>query len=332
MSKMLRALRTLVLACVFVCLTAVPALAEGYEYTVRIFPGNRGTLPQDPVSYKIPQGEGFTFDSSDVHITDNKYCYIGLRLSGTDTLYGNATVNSVTEDMDFVVAYGVKADAVTYTLKFVEYETGKELSEAKTYYGRPGDKPVAAYEYIEGYRPLYLAITGTLSENDDDNVWTFEYIPIESGESRSESGETQSNTSTVSSSGGGTTATTTTSTVTTTTSTEGTETEAADGTVTNGTATEGTGTDGAGTEGQNGSNDDQQDTSAAPETQELLDLDNPLAGPGSGVTDDGAHDSTVGGNGLFSNKLFAAAAALGLAALLVLGFFLIKKRNEKREA
>ena len=197
--RLFGALVALMATIAMVCSVASPAYAERYSYTVRVFQGNGGKLKSDPVSITVEKGGRVDlFDFATADVSDSKYVQIGFRLSGEDEVIGNGVVNGViehgqsqpaekygtgiTQDMDFVVAYGVKGETVKYTLKFVEYGTGRELAEPKTYYGRIGDKPVVAYEYIEGYRPLYYSITGTLKENEEDNVWTFEYVALQEGE------------------------------------------------------------------------------------------------------------------------------------------------------
>ena len=80
----------------------------------------------------------------------------------------------VTEDMAFVVDYGIRDDGmVKYTVKFVEEETGKELALTSTYEGRVGDKPIVSHKYISGYIPNALNATKTLTSNEADNVFTF---------------------------------------------------------------------------------------------------------------------------------------------------------------
>ena len=195
--RLIGALVALMATIAMVCSVASPAYAEGYSYTVRVFQGNGGKLKSNPVI--IPINEDYRyglnlFEHATPDVSDSKYVPIGFRLSGEDKIIGNGQINGIiehgqslpgtgiTQDMDFVVAYGVKGETVKYTLKFVEYGTGRELAEPRTYYGRIGDKPVVAYEYIEGYRPLYYSITGTLKENEEDNVWTFEYVALQEGE------------------------------------------------------------------------------------------------------------------------------------------------------
>ena len=194
--RLFGALVALMATIAMVCSMAGSAYADRYSYTVRVFQGNGGKLKSDPVSVKVDKGGRVDlFDFATADVSDSKYVQIGFRLSGEDEIIGNGKINGViehgqangkygsgiTQDMDFVVAYGVKGETVEYTLRFVEYGTGRELAEPQTYYGRVGDKPVVAYEYIEGYRPLYLSITGTLKK-DAENVWTFEYVALQQGE------------------------------------------------------------------------------------------------------------------------------------------------------
>ena len=303
------------LAVAFTALLVVtPALADNYQYTVRVFPGNRGTLSPDPVTVKVDKnGSVNLYDIATAKVTDPKYVQIGFRKSGDDELLGNGVVNRISEDMDYVVAYGVEAETVQYTVRFVEYQTGKELAASRTYYGRIGEKPVAAYEYIEGYRPRYLAITGTLREGEE-NVWTFEYVPLAEGETFV---TTTTNTSTTY--------------VDTPAATQGTTTTAAAtgaGTTTAG-QTEGT-TEGAAagtTEGQAaaGSTAQNPGEGAAPQTQEILDLDTPLAGP-----DANKATGKIGNEAsLLSSPALIAAIAVVAAAAAGLIFFLIKLKKDK---
>lgn len=303
------------LAVAFTALLVVtPALADNYQYTVRVFPGNRGTLSPDPVTVKVDKGGSVNlYDIATAKVTDPKYVQIGFRKSGDDELLGNGVVNRISEDMDYVVAYGVEAETVQYTVRFVEYQTGKELAASRTYYGRIGEKPVAAYEYIEGYRPRYLAITGTLREGEE-NVWTFEYVPLAEGETFV---TTTTNTSTTY--------------VDTPAATQGTTTTAAAtgaGTTTAG-QTEGT-TEGAAagtTEGQAaaGSTAQNPGEGAAPQTQEILDLDTPLAGP-----DANKATGKIGNEAsLLSSPAIIAAIAVVAAAAAGLIFFLIKLKKDK---
>lgn len=317
-------------ASIFVALTMVtPAFAD-YGYTIRVFPGNRGTLSENPVSVTVSKGDTVDLYSiATATITDDRYIQTGFRQSGTDTLLGNGVINGVTEDMDFVVAYGVEANTVSYTLQFVEYETGKELAPSKTYFGREGDKPVAAYEYIEGYRPRYLAITGTL-HGDEENVWTFEYIPLAEGETIV---TTTTNTTTTYVTGPATTQTVTT--------TEGGTTTTSGGTTTTGGTTQGGAANQGNAEGGATANANQGEGGTAagneggaeesePETQEILDLDTPLAGPDSGGT---AASVAEKSSHLLTNPVAIAGIATAIVGALGVLLYLAnrKKKDQQNE-
>ena len=165
----------LVAALAFSVLPAYATAGDPYTYTVRVFGGNEGTYAgQEMYETTVAAGGEMKLNIDDAKATNDKYYVKGFRVSGHDELFDRASF-TVNEDMDFVVAYGVSHDQVSYTLNFVEYGTGRQLADPVTYYGNAGDKPVVAYEYIDGYRPRYLNITGTLQEGG--NSWTFEYIP-----------------------------------------------------------------------------------------------------------------------------------------------------------
>ena len=323
------ALGTLLAVAFTALLVATPALADNYQYTVRVFPGNRGTLSSVPVTVKVDKGGSVNlYDIATAKVTDPKYMQIGFRKSGDDELLGNGVVNGISEDMDYVVAYGVEAETVQYTVRFVEYQTGKELAASRTYYGRIGEKPVAAYEYIEGYRPRYLAITGTLREGEE-NVWTFEYIPLAEGETivttttntTTTYVETPAATTTVIDTGADTGTTTAGQTAGTTEgATEGTAGGAAAGT----------------TEGQAAAGGAAQNPGegAAPQTQEILDLDTPLAGPDS-QNQKGAGIIINGEALMLTTPAIVAGGVVIAAAAAGLIFFIIKlkkgKKNDEQE-
>ena len=192
MSKFSRGLtKALTAACALgfsFALAAVPALADDdYTYTVRVFAGNHGTVGGGSVmtvgdSYDY--GSDARLDTSWVQLEDDSKYYVkGFRKSGSDDPKGEYMAFNITEDTDLVVVYAVRGEMVSYTVSFVEYGTGNPLvsdagTSSVTFYGKKGDKPVVPYEYITGYRPRYLNVTGTLGDEGTNN-WTLEYIPLE---------------------------------------------------------------------------------------------------------------------------------------------------------
>ena len=284
-SQALRALIATVAGLVMVAVLAAPAFAATYR--VRVFGGNEGVVDGQTsggYAYKdVNAGERIEL-SNEFPVTINDpdtYYQRGYRESGKDNLTGSADSVLVTEDMDFVVSYGVKGDMTTYTIRFVDNATGQPVTDDQgrtsvTYEGKVGDKPVVAYSYVPGYRPRYNNITGTLKEGE--NVWDLPYIKIETTTTTTDEGTTTTNngtttTTTYISGGGGTTGggTTTTTTVgggggTTTTTNEGGNDNETTSTVT--------------------TNEGNQNNDNQPATEEILDVDNPLAS-GNGNKDDG---------------------------------------------
>ena len=56
---------------------------------------------------------------------------------------------------------------------------GTPLLESQTFYGAVGDRPVVAFQYVDGYQPQAYNLTGTLSSNEAENVFTFTYTETE---------------------------------------------------------------------------------------------------------------------------------------------------------
>ena len=175
--------------------------AEEYTYRVTFYAGVQGTFSEeaslsvtgsdytvvreadkivisglkanDVISFDVAEGSG-AMDMA----ADSKYYVQGIRKSGRDNDSVSASAFRVTEDQDYVVAYGIKGNLTSYTVNYVDAE-GNALADAATYYGNVGDKPIVAYKYIEGYLPQAYGITKTLSDNTAENVFTFVYSRIE---------------------------------------------------------------------------------------------------------------------------------------------------------
>lgn len=194
--KLLRRLIGLTAALAVLMAFAVPqAVGEGYTYTVRIYAGQQGTMVGSGgnggsisdsgnmlVCENLPYGKRIIFHNNMVSLKDeSKYYVKGIRESGKGTeevsetgRSGNTASFTVDRDQDYVVAYGVLINPVQYT---VNYQTadGRELAPSEIYYGNIGDRPVIAYQYIEGYQPQAYNLTKTLSADPAENVFTFIY-------------------------------------------------------------------------------------------------------------------------------------------------------------
>ncbi len=258
--------------------------AEPYTYKVTLSAGNKGTINGENKIEQtgIASGSTVTFNLDDIQVTDDKYYVKGIRLSGRDNDEAlSAPSFTIDGDADYVVAYGIKGDMVSYTVNYQD-ASGNALTESKTYYGNVGDKPVVAYRYIDNYIPDALALTKTLSDNESENVFTFTYTPGATDrivETTTVVTTTVPGTATTTTTG--TTGTTDTTGTTGTAGTTGT-TGTAGTTTTDGAAgttggTTGTTTDAAGTTSDaNASGDTTGETTTAPDEetpQSIVDLD-----------------------------------------------------------
>lgn len=173
--KMIGALAIL---CMLLCTLAfAPAsvYADEYQYQVTVDGGLQGTVTGET---KVEIANGGQWNPNDymdkVMVKEKKYYLKGFQISGQEGLVGATKID---HDTDFVAVYGIKGDTVAYTVQYLD-ASGKELREARTFYGNVGDKPVAAYEYIEGYQPQAYNITGKLQSDASKNVFRFEYRPV----------------------------------------------------------------------------------------------------------------------------------------------------------
>ncbi len=157
--------------------SALFAYAEDYTDTVRLYAGNRGAVKgENVVVYDgLHAGDRVTFSLEDVEVFDSvKYYAKGFRESGRDNDTVGASSFVVTRDIDYVVAYGVRGDQVSYTVRYLD-QNGNKLAPDATYYGNVGDKPAVAFVYIDGYHPQAYNLTKTLSANEAENVLSFTY-------------------------------------------------------------------------------------------------------------------------------------------------------------
>lgn len=184
---------------------AVPG-GEAYtdQYTIRIFPGQQGKFAEGTEGLNgegvlefqrdYNCGEIISFNPNSIQLLkdenggDSKYYVMGIRESGKDNntvqsvaYIGGKGTFAVTQDRDYVVAYGVRGNGTYYTIRYVN-GAGTQLLEEDRYYGNVGDKPVVAYRYIDGYQPQAYNLTKTLEKDETQNIFTFVYSPVETVE------------------------------------------------------------------------------------------------------------------------------------------------------
>lgn len=171
--------------------------SKSYSYTVTLYAGN-GTIDGAASKSFGPYGYGadctIAWQTLNIQPDDDKYYVKGIRLAGHDGLAESGNIE-VTQDLQYVVAYGMKKDQVAYTINYVD-ANGAQIADSETFYGNIGDKPVIAYRYIEGYQPTNAYnLTGTLKGNAEDNVFTFKYQAVQGSSAGTINGGTSAGTS-----------------------------------------------------------------------------------------------------------------------------------------
>lgn len=171
------------------------AAEEEYTYTVRLYAGNQGALTEDGIevsskSASIDFGRdcteitGLKYGDA-VYIrpqaaaasTDSRYYVRGVRRSGRDNSEAEAPTFRVASDRDYVVAYGISGDMAAYTVNYLDLE-GNQIMASDTYYGNIGERQYVSSRYVDGYQPQALNMVKTLSANEAENVFNFEYAPV----------------------------------------------------------------------------------------------------------------------------------------------------------
>lgn len=180
---------------------AAPADSDT-TYTIRLYGGIRGTVNgQDMVEWTgVHYGDTVDLGQASIAVTDGKYYAKGARPAGLDNvkdvvyvadvdangkLSGTVTV---TEDADYVIAYGVLADRVEYTVRYVD-AAGNELAASQKFMGDIGDTPATAAPYFENYVPNAYTATLALTGDPDQNVITFTYARLATGYTTEQNGD-----------------------------------------------------------------------------------------------------------------------------------------------
>lgn len=177
------------------------AADEEYTYTVKLFAGNQGALTKGGITASrdgkaAPSGVTISYDQDKAtvrglkygdtvyinyqdaaSVTDERYYVRGVRRSGRDNSEATESTFSVASDRDYVIAYGIKGDMVSYTVNYVD-EDGTQLLESDTYYGLPGEQQYVSARYVDGYQPQSYNLAKTLVQNEAENVFDFIYTPV----------------------------------------------------------------------------------------------------------------------------------------------------------
>ena len=176
--------------------TAFAADDDEYTYTVRIFAGNQGVFTAGGASENgvagslsndgkmivytgLKAGDRVRFDPGSVKITNaEKYYTNHMRESGKDNYDQNLQSVEVTEDADYVAAYGVKGAVAAYTVRYIDTE-GNEVYPPDRFYGNVGETTIAGARFKQGFFPDAHNKQFILAEN---NTIIFTYQPIRAPE------------------------------------------------------------------------------------------------------------------------------------------------------
>ncbi len=167
-----------------------------YSYTVRLYPGYYDDGPQssEPVRSweEVPFGASVNVSgAANVGSSVNeKFMVVGVKEAGKDSsdIFVNYTYSNVSEDKDFVIAYGIAGSVVSYTVTYSDINgnpvtpedaDGSPLPSRETFYGTPGDAVIVGCRDVPGYLPQAYNLRKTLSVNENENVFPFVYTPIQ---------------------------------------------------------------------------------------------------------------------------------------------------------
>lgn len=179
------------------------AADDEYTYTVRLYAGNLGTLTENGIDISsdtasvskvkdcievtgLKYGDTVYLKPQDAAtVTDERYYIKGVRRSGRDNSEAEAPTFRVASDRDYVVAYAVSGNLVAYTVNYLDMD-GNSILQSDTYYGNVGERQYVSSRYVEGYQPQALNMVKTLSANEAENVFDFQYASAAAGQEATE--------------------------------------------------------------------------------------------------------------------------------------------------
>ncbi len=173
----------------------------GYTYTVKVYGGNPkiGKSTGGGVAVEAGSGADVSSDGKCVtvsglkygdrvyinaqdaaNVVDGKYYVKGVRKAGREDSEASEGSFEVDGDRDFVISYGIKGSMVAYTVNYLD-AAGNTLLPSDTYYGNPGERQYVSSRYVDGYVPQAMNLVKTLSANEAENVFDFQYTPVAPG-------------------------------------------------------------------------------------------------------------------------------------------------------
>ena len=112
---------------------------KSYSYTVTLYAGN-GTIIEPDGQTKTSESYGsygygeyctIPWQTLNIQPDDDKYYVKGIRLAGHDELAESGNIE-VTQDLQYVVAYGMKKDQVAYTINYVD-ANGAQIGDSEKF-------------------------------------------------------------------------------------------------------------------------------------------------------------------------------------------------------
>lgn len=299
-------------SCLAVCMVS-PVFAAEYKYKVEVSEGLHGTISGET---PIEVSKGTEWNPNDYTVTaKDGYYFKGFHKSGQEDLK-TGMAQKITEDTTFVAAYGIESDSmVSYTIHYQD-EDGNTLAEDRVFEGILGDKPVVAYQEIDGYMPKD-SYNVTWELKSDKMEYTFVYIP---STTTTVNETTTTNTVTVPA------ATTTTAAATTTTGT-------AAGTAAGGAAAGGAAAGAAAGEGAAGPAElTDLDEGAVP----LAGVDDENGGNGDGTTAEAGEEETINDDQVPTAGISTAAKAgigviIAAAIVAIIAALAVRARRRNKE-
>ena len=172
----------LVLVCLFTEMVPLTGFAADRQYLVRFSGGNKGTISGQSVFDNVTVNDIVPFPTV---VVESGYYQKGFVESGKDPLSyespsGYVNMSDKQRDLDYVAVYGIKGTEVKYTVQYLENGTTTKLAKDGTFYAAVGDKPVSSYIYIEGYQP-YRRTTKTIVADESQNILYCYYTKIQTG-------------------------------------------------------------------------------------------------------------------------------------------------------
>lgn len=180
-------------ACITTLMMAVPAGAATEQYTVTIRPGSIARFSDSFLEEYRSLGAEVTEKTGSIKVKVEPGEMLPLIPTEQDMVYQEDragkyvmtadwyTAETVTEDRAWVIQYDALVDAVEYKIRYVDVQSGEDVTLPLIAQGNVGTTYTFYSKEIDDYKCDTASQTLTLNADKEENILTFSYVSTAEG-------------------------------------------------------------------------------------------------------------------------------------------------------